>query len=267
MAHTPSLSYLAAGLANGTVLLLRGLDSSLLTAVGNTGPSPGSVSAAVALPKFKVVFEPSTLAGAKTNEGAHEPVTGLGFAEASAASSIASGGFGLGNTITGSASAGASALSKLPPARRSGRGSRGGRAGVNGSGPVAGPAQAIQNAQPTTVHLFIVTLGRILSYTVLGRGAGSPAAVVDDVGCALGCAAVVPSNAPLVSASASSTSRIAGTAKGEKDATGELGRAPVVGPLEGKMVVARDEAIYVVGAEGREACYAYEGTYRSGLCA
>ncbi|KAL0946382.1 hypothetical protein HGRIS_012612 [Hohenbuehelia grisea] len=71
------------------------------------------------------------------------------------------------------------------------------------------------------VHLFIVTTARVLSYQASGRGSGGAAVVVDEVGCGLGCATVDWR---------------------AKD-----------------MVVARDEAIYICGTEGRGACYAYEG--------
>lgn len=96
----------------------------------------------------------------------------------------------------------------------------------------------------------MVTLSRILRYTVHGKGAGSAPTVVDDVGCALSCAAVVPSLSPPMNSSG---------AKQAKDAesTGYASQ----GALAGKMVVAREEAIYVVGAEGREACFAFEGEF------
>ncbi|KAJ6574697.1 hypothetical protein B0H19DRAFT_1125330 [Mycena capillaripes] len=68
--------------------------------------------------------------------------------------------------------------------------------------------------------LFVVTTNRVLSYQVSGAGNGK-ATVVDDVGCALGCAAM--------------------------DWRGH------------DVVVAREEAIYVCGVESRGACYAYEG--------
>jgi hypothetical protein len=68
--------------------------------------------------------------------------------------------------------------------------------------------------------LFVVTTNRVLSYQVSGAGSGK-ATVVDDVGCALGCAAM--------------------------DWRGH------------DVVVAREEAIYVCGVESRGACYAYEG--------
>lgn len=71
------------------------------------------------------------------------------------------------------------------------------------------------------LHLFIVTTNRVLSYVASGKGSGNTPTVVDEVGCGLGSAAMDP-------------------------------RAK-------EMVVARDEAIYMCGPDGRGACYAYEG--------
>ncbi|KAF4614763.1 hypothetical protein D9613_002508 [Agrocybe pediades] len=70
-------------------------------------------------------------------------------------------------------------------------------------------------------YLFIVTINKVLSYQVSGRGSGGPASVVDDVGAGLGCATM------------------------DRQAR--------------NMVIARDEAIYLCGVEGRGTCYAYEG--------
>jgi hypothetical protein len=69
--------------------------------------------------------------------------------------------------------------------------------------------------------LFIVTTNRVLLYHASGRGSGAAATVVDEVGCGLGCATMDWKH---------------------KEA-----------------IVARDEAIYVCGTDGRGACYAYEG--------
>jgi hypothetical protein len=69
------------------------------------------------------------------------------------------------------------------------------------------------------LSLFVVTINRVLSYQASGRGS---ATVVDEVGCALGCATMD-------------------------------WRARDI-------VVARDEAIYICGSDGRGTCYAYEGT-------
>ena len=76
-------------------------------------------------------------------------------------------------------------------------------------------------------YLFIVTTNRVLAYQVSGKGASSAAIVVDEIGCGLGCASL---------------------------------------DWKGKnMIVAREEAIYSCGIEGRGNCYAYEGVYSSFL--
>lgn len=69
--------------------------------------------------------------------------------------------------------------------------------------------------------LFIVTTNHVLSYQITGRGSGGAATVVDEIGCALGCA--------------------------------------IMDWRAGNIVVAKDEAIYLCGTEGRGTCYAYEG--------
>ncbi|KAG6844504.1 hypothetical protein H0H87_006329 [Tephrocybe sp. NHM501043] len=69
--------------------------------------------------------------------------------------------------------------------------------------------------------LFVVTINRVLSYQVTGKGSGGSPTVVDEIGCGLGCATI--------------------------DWKAQ------------SIAVARDEAIYVCGTEGRGACYAYEG--------
>ncbi|KAG2019698.1 vacuolar membrane protein, variant 2 [Coprinopsis cinerea AmutBmut pab1-1] len=77
---------------------------------------------------------------------------------------------------------------------------------------------------PST-HLFIVTTNRVLTYQVSGRGSGGSPVTVDEIGCGLGCATMD-------------------------------WRARDI-------VVARDEAIYLCGTDGRGACYAYEGVKSS----
>ncbi|OCH92268.1 hypothetical protein OBBRIDRAFT_773774 [Obba rivulosa] len=71
------------------------------------------------------------------------------------------------------------------------------------------------------IYLFIVTTNHVLSYQASGKGHGGTPAIVDEVGCGLHCATMDWR---------------------AKD-----------------MVVARDEAIYICGIDGRGACYAYEG--------
>ena len=73
-------------------------------------------------------------------------------------------------------------------------------------------------------HLFIVTTSRILSYQVSGKGSGSAPSVVDELGAGLGCA--------------------------------------VMDWYKKDIVVARDEAIYLCGVEGRGTAFAFEGLVR-----
>ncbi|TFK62496.1 hypothetical protein BDN72DRAFT_964507 [Pluteus cervinus] len=75
------------------------------------------------------------------------------------------------------------------------------------------------------MSLFVVTTNRVLVYQISGRGSGGAATVVDEIGAALGCA-TMDSQA--------------------KD-----------------MIIARNEAIYLCGTEGRGTCYAYEGNKSS----
>lgn len=240
LSHTPSLSYLSAALADGTVLLIRGLESALMAAVGSAGiasaGSSGRPAPAIALPKFKVVFQPTSGESGLSGEAA----TALGFSEAAAP-----------NTTTpkaGKEKAGTTPTT-APTAYepRVMHGSKGRKAALarsrdprNANHTTSTQDQTAGGgvATPSAVHLFIVTLSRVLRYIVVGKGAGGSPAVLDDVGSALGCAAVIQ---PRSTAS-----------------TG-LGSATAAPSSAGKMVIARDEAIYVIGQEGREACFAYEG--------
>ncbi|KAG8961673.1 hypothetical protein FRC03_005081 [Tulasnella sp. 419] len=83
-----------------------------------------------------------------------------------------------------------------------------------------GAEDATQEKSDTLLHLFIVTTNQVISYA-FGKGASSQPTIVDEVGCGLGCA--------------------------------------VMDLRAREMVVARDEAIYMCGPDGRGACYAYEG--------
>ncbi|GAC74133.1 vacuolar assembly/sorting protein PEP5/VPS11 [Moesziomyces antarcticus T-34] len=244
VSHTPSLSYLSVALADGTVLLIRGLESALMAASGNAGiasaGSSGRPTPAVALPKFKVVFQPTS-----SDSGAHEPVTALGFSEVAAPAAA-----------NASAQVKTASTATQTPAyeARVSHGSKGRKAALarqrdprTGSANAATQADAAKPA--SAVHLFIVTLSRVLRYIVAGKGAGGSPAVLDDVGGALGCAAVIPPRAAMPAASS-----------GPANAPGlPLTSAPSSPSTAGKMVIARDEAIYVIGQEGREACFAYEG--------
>jgi len=68
--------------------------------------------------------------------------------------------------------------------------------------------------------LNIVTINRILTYTTLGKGHGSPPRLLDALGAALGCVAF-------------------------RD--------------DGEMIVGRDDAVYTYGLESGSAVYAHEG--------
>ncbi len=71
--------------------------------------------------------------------------------------------------------------------------------------------------------LFIVTISKVLSYPVGQKLANTAPSVMDDIGASLNCSTM---------------------------------------NNEGALIVARDEAVYVYGHEGREACVAYEGRRR-----
>ncbi|EMD38025.1 hypothetical protein CERSUDRAFT_113136 [Gelatoporia subvermispora B] len=87
--------------------------------------------------------------------------------------------------------------------------------------PITGLGFKEPSEESPNIHLFIVTINHVLCYQASGKGSGGTPAVVDEVGCGLGCATMDWR---------------------AKD-----------------MVVARDEAIYICGTDGRGACYAYEG--------
>ena len=87
--------------------------------------------------------------------------------------------------------------------------------------PVTGLGFKEPTEESPNVHLFIVTTNNVLSYQASGKGSGGTPAVADQIGAGLGCATL------------NWQSR--------------------------EMIIARDEAVYVVGTDGRGACYAYEG--------
>lgn len=87
--------------------------------------------------------------------------------------------------------------------------------------PVTGLGFKEPTEENPNVHLFVVTTNNVLSYQASGKGSGGTPAVVDQVGTGLGCA--------------------------------------TMNWRSKEMIVARDEAVYVVGTDGRGACYAYEG--------
>ncbi|KAH8601223.1 vacuolar protein sorting protein-like protein [Bisporella sp. PMI_857] len=69
--------------------------------------------------------------------------------------------------------------------------------------------------------LYVATISRILKLVISGRGQGQPARTLEDLGCGVGCMTVDSKN--------------------------------------GDIVVARDDAIYYYGLEGRGPCFAYDG--------
>ncbi|KAK7684969.1 hypothetical protein QCA50_011804 [Cerrena zonata] len=87
--------------------------------------------------------------------------------------------------------------------------------------PITGLGFREPDDENPNMHLFIVTTNRVLCYQASGRGSGGSPALVDEVGCALGCASM------------------------DWHAM--------------NMLVARDEAVYACGLESRGASYAYEG--------
>lgn len=89
--------------------------------------------------------------------------------------------------------------------------------------PITGLGFKEPDEENANIYLFIVTTNHVLSYQVTGRGSGNTPAVVDEVGSGLGCA--------------------------------------TMSWRYSEMVVAKDEAVYICGTEGRGACYAYEGTF------
>jgi len=87
------------------------------------------------------------------------------------------------------------------------------------------PVTSVGFREPTdetpAMYLFIATTNRVLVYQASGRGSGGATNEVHEAGAALGCA--------------------------------------VMDWKARDMVVARDEAIYICGAENRGSSYAYEG--------
>jgi hypothetical protein len=85
-----------------------------------------------------------------------------------------------------------------------------------------------KDREKDNLYLFIVTTSRVLSYQASGRVVGSNPSIVDEVGAGLGCA--------------------------------------VMDWHKRDVVVAREEAVYVCGVEGRGTCYAYEGARFQFFC-
>ncbi|KAI9776669.1 MAG: hypothetical protein M1835_005453 [Candelina submexicana] len=84
------------------------------------------------------------------------------------------------------------------------------------------PITGLQFREGPTTTLYIATTGRLLTLVISGRGQGQPARAIEDVGCGVGCMTVDKKN--------------------------------------GDIVIAREDAIYYYGMNGRGPCYAYEGS-------
>lgn len=83
------------------------------------------------------------------------------------------------------------------------------------------PITGVEFRDGQTTTLYLATTGRILTLTITGRGQGQPAKNLEDNGCGVGCMTV------------------------DTDS--------------GDIVVARNDAIYYYGVNGRGPSYAYEG--------
>lgn len=109
--------------------------------------------------------------------------------------------------------------------------------------PVTNVGITAASASSPIQTLFILTTSQILALplpTSSKQKAPTTPSVLDDHGAAVGCAKVM---------------RL-GVGKGVGQEEGETAE---------RMVVAREEAIYVYGSEGREGCWAYEGEPNSRL--
>ncbi|KAG7086657.1 hypothetical protein E1B28_002597 [Marasmius oreades] len=186
LALSASLSHLAVGLGDGTVVLYRHLDQSLAA----------SSTSLTALPKPRVIHESPT-----------EPITGLGFREP---------------TVT-------STQSVNQMKRNS--------------------AEENHFADPN-LYLFISTTSRVLVYQATGRGSGANASVADEIGCGLGCAAMDGGISALIQGESLTAIQSGEAGLGRGMGGRDSGRA---------MIVAREEALYMVGIDGRGNCYAHEG--------
>ncbi|PPQ64791.1 hypothetical protein CVT26_002623, partial [Gymnopilus dilepis] len=188
LALSSTLSHLAIGLGDGTVILYKHLDQSLASG----GAATLTASALTNLPKARVIFESPA-----------EPITGLGFREP------------VGVDVE---------EGEVPYADARDTSTSTSQAQPQDKDPETRPPSAAPKDDDPRSHwhfLFIVTTSRVLCYQVSGRGSGGAPTVVDEVGAGLGCA--------------------------------------VMDRKKRNVVVAREEAVYAVGVEGREGCWAYEG--------
>lgn len=83
------------------------------------------------------------------------------------------------------------------------------------------PITGVEFREGHSTMLYLATTGRILTLTITGRGQGQPAKNLEDIGCGVGCM--------------------------------------TVDKVTGDIIVARDDAIYSYGVNGRGPSYAYEG--------
>ena len=83
------------------------------------------------------------------------------------------------------------------------------------------PITGVQFREGPNTTLYLATTGRILTLTIIGKGQGQPAKVLEDTGCGVGCMTFDDTN--------------------------------------GDIVVVRDDAIHYYGVDGRGPSFAYEG--------
>lgn len=83
------------------------------------------------------------------------------------------------------------------------------------------PITGVEFREGPNTTLYLATTGRILTLTIMGKGQGQPAKVLEDTGCGVGCMTFDEAN--------------------------------------GDIVVVRDDAIHYYGVNGRGPSYAYEG--------
>ncbi|WFD41884.1 Vacuolar protein sorting-associated protein 11 [Malassezia psittaci] len=97
------------------------------------------------------------------------------------------------------------------------------------------------------LYLMIATSSKVLRATIVGTRSGSVPSVIDTIGCASGCAIKFRALEDAISQQSSS----------ENGSEDEILFSPR--KTANKLVLARDEAVYVIGTEGREASIALEG--------
>ncbi|KAF9262183.1 hypothetical protein L218DRAFT_980660 [Marasmius fiardii PR-910] len=117
--------------------------------------------------------------------------------------------------------------------------------------PTSALAQSASSlAADSNLYLFMTTTNRVLVYQTTGRGSGANASVVDEIGCGLGCAIMDGGISALIQGESLTAIQSGEAGLGRGMAGRDSGHA---------MVVAREEALYMVGIDGRGNCYAHEG--------